>query len=70
MRAANVSNEPYAVKRPNLPNVESPVLGVLAVTGAGILNLSLLAAAVSLCVRAWRAGARVEIEEVIRKGDS
>lgn len=57
--ATNASTEPYAVGRPNLLNVESPVLGVLATVEAALLNISLLAASVSLFVDAWRTRARV-----------
>lgn len=56
--ATNVSTEPYALGRPNLLNVESPVLGVLAAVEATLLNLSLLAAAVSLLVDTRRAEVR------------
>ena len=56
--AANASTEPYALGRPNLLNVESPVLGVLAAAGAALLNLSLLATVVSLFADARRAGTR------------
>jgi hypothetical protein len=57
--ATNASTEPYAVGRPNLLGVESPVLGILAVVEAALLDISLLAAAASLFVDARRAGARV-----------
>jgi hypothetical protein len=56
--ATNASTEPYALGRPNLLNVESPILGVLAAVEAALLDLSLLAAAVSLFVDARRAGVR------------
>jgi hypothetical protein len=45
------------VGRPNLLEVESPVLGILAVVEAALLDISLLAA-VSLFVDARWAGAR------------
>ena len=57
--ATNASSEPFALGRPNLLNVESPVLGVLAVVEANVLNLSLLAAVVSLFADARRAGTGV-----------
>ena len=44
--AMNASTEPYAVGRPNLLNVESPVLGVLAAVEAALLDISLLATSV------------------------
>jgi len=56
--ATNVSTEPYALGRPNLLNVELPVLGVLTAVEATLLNLSLLAAVVSLFVDARRAEVR------------
>ena len=56
--AMNASTESYALGQPNLLNVESPVLGVLAAVEANLLNLSLLAAVVSLFADARRAGAR------------
>ena len=56
--ATNTSTESHALGRPNLLNVESPVLGVLAAVGAALLNLSVLAAVVSLFVDAQRAGTR------------
>ena len=56
--ATNASTEPYAVGRPNLLDVESPALGVLATVEAALLNISLLASSVSLFVDARRAGAR------------
>lgn len=56
--AANASTEPHALGRPNLLNVESPVLGVLAAVWAALLNLSLLATVVSLFADARRAGTR------------
>lgn len=56
--AMNASTEPYALGQPNLLNVESPVLGVLAAVEAALLDLSLLAAAVSLFVDARRARVR------------
>ena len=59
MWAANASTEPHALGRPNLLNVESPVLGVLAAVWAALLNLSLLATVVSLFADARRAGTRV-----------
>lgn len=56
--ATNASTEPHALGRSNLLNVESPLLGVLAVVEANVLNLSLLAAVVSLFADARRAGTR------------
>lgn len=53
--ATNASTEPYALGWPNLLNIESPVLGVLAVIEAMLLNLFLLAAVVSLVADARRA---------------
>jgi hypothetical protein len=53
--ATNASTEPYALGWPNLLNIESPVLGVLAVIEAMLLNLFLLAAVVSLVADAHRA---------------
>lgn len=53
--ATNASTEPHALGWPNLLNIESPVLGVLAVIEAMLLNLFLLAAVVSLVADAWRA---------------
>lgn len=57
--ATNASTESHALGRPNLLNVESPVLGVLAAAEAALLNLSLLAAVVSLFADARRLGTRV-----------
>ena len=59
MWAANASTEPYALGQPNLLNFESPMLGVLAAVEAALLNLSLLAAVVSLFADARRAGTGV-----------
>ncbi len=56
--AANASTEPYALGRPNLLNAESPVLGVLATVEAALLDLSVLAAVVSLFADARRARPR------------
>jgi hypothetical protein len=44
--ATNASTESYAVGRPNLLDVESPVLGVLAAVEAALLDISLLATSV------------------------
>jgi hypothetical protein len=52
--ATNASTEPYALGWPNLLNIESPVLGVLAVIEAMLLNLFMLAAVMSPVVDAWR----------------
>ena len=54
--ATNASTEPFAPGQPNLLNVESPLLGVLAAVEAALLDLSLLATVVSLFADARRTG--------------
>ena len=56
--AANASAESHPLGQPNLLNVESPVLGVLAAVWAALLDIPLLAAVVSLFADARRAGVR------------
>lgn len=56
--ARNASAETHALGQPNLLNIESPALGVLAAGGAMLLNLVLLAAVVSLVVDARRSRER------------
>jgi hypothetical protein len=46
--ATNASTEPHAPGQPNLLNIESPLLGILAAVEATLLDLSLLATVVSL----------------------
>lgn len=52
--AHNASAEAHALGQPNLLNIESPALGVLASSGAMLLNLVVLAAVISLVVDARR----------------
>lgn len=64
--ATNASTEPYALGQPNLLDVESSVLGILAVGEAMLLNLFLLAAVVSLVADTWRARTSRAAREELR----